>query len=395
MTRRMLAWWLPRLSLAAAVLALTATLAAVGFAPFAEAQAVRPPEGAVTNAAPAAPEAGLQDPVAPLGLRGPSSDSDLWRAIRGGDEFGTQTLAAGAGVLVQSEGSTWQRFRDGPLAEFGLWAIGGMLALLALFLLLRGRIRIEHGRSGLTILRFTTLERFGHWLLAGSFILLAITGLTLLYGRTALIPVVGKEAYASYAWFGKHLHNLVGFAFMAGLALTFLTWVRHNLPTLGDLRWLAKGGGLFSKGAHVPAKKFNAGQKLIFWATMLLGFSLSLSGWALLFPFDHQYFAPTFAILNGLGLGLPETLTPMQEMQLAQLWHGAVALAMTAVIIAHIYLGSIGMEGAFDAMGTGRVDYNWAREHHELWVEEMEVKEARGRPTAMRAGPDPAATPAE
>jgi formate dehydrogenase subunit gamma len=168
-------------------------------------------------------------------------------------------------------------------------------------------------------------------------------------------------------------------------------WVMRNIPNRHDLVWLAKGGGLFTKGVHPPSKKFNAGQKIIFWSVILLGVSVSASGLSLLFPFEMPLFAKTFEILNGLGAAavwgepLPTVLTPHQEMMFAQLWHSIVAFLMMAIIIAHIYLGSIGMEGAFDAMGTGQVDHNWAMEHHSLWVKEVE-----GEAAPSDAAPAPA-----
>ena len=148
-------------------------------------------------------------------------------------------------------------------------------------------------------------------------------------------------------------------------------WVKDNIPRAIDLKWLAVGGGLFSKNVHPPAKKFNAGQKFIFWTVVIGGASLSVSGLALMFPFTFGIFAPTFGVLNLLGLGLPTTLTGIEEMQLSQLWHSVVAAIMIAIIISHIYIGSLGMEGAWDAMGSGMVDENWAREHHGLWVAEV------------------------
>ena len=90
-------------------------------------------------------------------------------------------------------------------------------------------------------------------------------------------------------------------------------------------------------------------------------------------------FADTFAVLNMVGFNLPTDLTALREQQLNQLWHGIVSLALMTMIMAHIYIGSVGMEGAIDAMNTGRVDRNWAKEHHNLWVEEVD-KEADPKP---------------
>jgi len=363
----------------------------------AEAQSVRPPENAVVNARPGEPAAGGAPAMGPVGgavpgdVLGTTSDSEIWRQIRQGGQFTTQVKGPNAGELVQSEGWAWQAFRAGPLRDWGAWALGGMLGLLVLFYLVRGRVRIEAGPSGEKIERFSGVERFGHWLLAGSFVILAITGLTLLYGRPLLIPVVGKEAFAAYQGVGKLLHNYLAFAFMAGLVLVFLLWVAHNIPGKLDLIWLAKGGGLFSKHSHPSSRKFNAGQKIVFWLVVLLGVSLSLSGLALIFPYQLGLFGKTFVFLNGFGFNLPTDLTPLQEMQLSALWHAIVGLAAIAVILAHIYIGTIGMEGAFDAMGTGQVDRNWALEHHDLWVEDVEAKAAERR----RGAPPPDATPAE
>ena len=147
--------------------------------------------------------------------------------------------------------------------------------------------------------------------------------------------------------------------------------------------YVPPSGGLFSKGVHPPARKFNAGQKIIFWLVVLAGGSISYSGLCLLFPFTFQPFGGTFAVLNLIGFNLPDNLTMMEEMQLTQLWHGILSLVMIAVILAHIYIGWLGMEGAFDAGGTGYVDENWARQHHNLWVEEMRSQPGGGE---VRAG---------
>jgi formate dehydrogenase subunit gamma len=295
----------------------------------------------------------------------------MWRAVRQGVQGSVSLPDAKAGILVQSEGENWRAVRNGPLLTYGSWLLLGMVAVLALFFVLRGRIKIEAGRSGRTIQRFGFMDRFAHWLTATSFIVLAITGINLLWGRYVLMPVLGPEAFAALTTAGKYAHNFLAFPFMLGIALMFVLWVRHNIPNKYDLIWLSKGGGLFSKHSHPPSKKFNAGQKLIFWFTVLGGLSLSLSGIAMMFPFEFAMWEKTFQALNVLGLGLPEQVGAIQEMQLSTLWHGIVSLVLIAIVIAHIYIGSLGMQGAFAAMGSGEVDENWAREHHNLWVAEV------------------------
>lgn len=334
----------------------------------------------------------------PGGTLGTSSDADQWRAIESGAAGTTSAGGFNANVLIQnpvltagagagtygrtvSAGMRWLEIRNGPLQQYGSYGLGAIIVVLVLFFAIRGRIKIEHGPAGRTIERFKLVERIGHWLTAVSFVLLGLTGLWMLYGKAILIPYIGHEAYASIAYVGKHIHHYFGFSFMVGLVLIFLMWVRHNIPDMTDLKWAAKGGGVLVKGVHPPAKKFNAGQKVIFWATILGGVSLSLSGLALMFPGElPALFAKTFALMNMVGFSLPTELSAVQELQLSQLWHSIVALVMIVIIIAHIYIGSIGMEGAFDAMGTGKVDVNWAKEHHSLWVEEVERKQAGKMP---------------
>ncbi|MEL6375012.1 MAG: formate dehydrogenase subunit gamma [Pseudomonadota bacterium] len=361
------------------------------------AQSVRPPAGAAESAAPpanvrppssrGAPTYQVTDPTAG---KGAIYDSKMWKSIAGGDSGTVSIPDKNAGLLVQTQGWHWMLQRNGVMPTYYLYALGGIFALLALFFLIRGRIRIDKGWSGRTIVRFGLIERAGHWLLAGSFIILALTGLNLIYGKDLLIPLLGKPAFAQLSIFGKWAHNYVAFAFMAGLIITFVMWVWHNIPNRHDAVWLAKGGGMFGKG-HPPAKKFNAGQKILFWLVMLTGVSVSLSGIALMFPMQTAMFAKTFAWLNQFGFSLPTALTAVEEMQYATTWHAIVAVAMMVVVIAHIYIGTIGMQGAIDAMTSGEVDANWAAEHHNLWAAEQEanVRDA-GAPSGSAPTPAPA-----
>ena len=328
--------------------------------------------------------------AAQLGTLGGASDSEVYRALRyGSADVTVSSRAPAAGILIQDGGMWWLQFRAGPLATYGAYLLGAMIVLLALFFLIRGRIRIDGEKTGRTITRFTSFERFGHWLFAGSFIILGLTGLISIFGRKVLIPLFGHDAFALLANVSKWLHNNIAWAFMLGLVIVIVNWTIHNIPNKHDLKWLAQAGGLFSKGKHPPARKFNAGQKIIFWACVVLGLSISASGLSLLFPFELPMFAKTFALLNDIGAPswvgmapLAETMTPHEEMQYAQLWHSIIAFVFMAIIIAHIYLGTIGMEGAFDAMGSGEVEEQWAREHHGLWVEEIKAKEAETAPSA-------------
>jgi len=338
---------------------------------------------------------GNPDQAAPitgqLGTLGGVADPELWRAFRYGTADITSTNPAPAGdVVIQDGGMRWLEWRAGPLRSYGGYLLLGMLGALVLFYIIRGKIMIEGEKTGEKILRFKLIERIAHWTMAIPFVLLAITGLSLLFGRVALIPLFGKEVFSPIAIAGKFVHNYVAWPFMLGVILSFVLWVWKNLPEKTDIGWMLKAGGLFTKGVHPSAGKFNAGEKIVFWSVITFGILISLTGLSLLFPYQLPFFAPTFGFLNDLGLPqlfgigtLDTALAPQEEMQFAQLIHAIIAFVYMAIIIAHIYLGSVGMEGALDAMTKGTVDTQWAKEHHDLWYEDV-VKEgaakAAGKP---------------
>ena len=312
-----------------------------------------------------------------LGTLGGMSNADVYRGIRYNEvDINVSNSGPAAEVLVQDGGMSWLLTRDNQIRSYAGFGIGGILVALVAFYFIKGRMVIEGGPSGQTIERFKAFERFGHWCLAGSFVMLAITGLLLLFGRAVIIPIFGHQANSVLATFSIWVHNNIAWVFMLSLVAIFFMWVKHNIPNKLDWDWLKQGGGIIGN-AHPSAKKFNAGQKIIFWMTILLGASVSMSGLSLLFPFELPMFAKTFNVINSLtGLGLNTELLPHEEMQLAHLWHAIVATTMIIAIIAHIYIGSVGMEGAFDAMGSGQVDLEWARQHHDLWVEEEMSKDS-------------------
>jgi formate dehydrogenase subunit gamma len=270
--------------------------------------------------------------------------------------------------LEQPRGRDWRSFQDVTLPWIGAIAILGMLALLVVFYLIRGMVKIEAGRAGRTIVRFTAFERFIHWMTATCFVILAITGLNITFGRKLLLPLMSPDAFTAWSQAGKYAHNFLSFPFTLGVVLILLTWIAWNIPNREDIVWLRKGGGLMGH-EHVPAGHFNAGQKAIYWIVVLGGGAMAATGYMLMFPF---------------------ALTDVAGMQNTAMVHGIVAVLFVAIMIAHAYIGTVGMEGAFEAMGTGTVDLNWAKQHHSTWVEQ-EV--AKGRGAAPPSGA--AATPAE
>jgi formate dehydrogenase subunit gamma len=253
---------------------------------------------------------------------------------------------AKAAVLIQPAGRMWDYFHEVLLHWGGAIVILGTIALLGLAYAIVGRVRIAAGRSGRKILRFKAFERFSHWLTAVSFVVLGLTGLNITFGKIVLLPLIGPDAFSSLSQAAKYVHNFTSFAFMAGLVLIAVIFFRDNLPERVDIDWLKQGGG-FIKGKHASAGRFNLGEKLVYWLSLAAGIAVSLSGLLLLFPF--------------YGTDIP-------DMQLSQVVHAVVAILFIALIMAHIYIGTLGMEGAFEAMGRGEVDLNWAKEHHDLWL---------------------------
>jgi formate dehydrogenase subunit gamma len=255
-------------------------------------------------------------------------------------------------VVEQPNGREWREFHQVTLKWIGGIAILGIVGLLLVFLLIRGRVRIEGGRSGRTILRFNVFERLVHWMLATCFVILALSGLNITFGRGLLLPLIGPDAFSAWSQWAKYAHNYLSFPFTLGIVLTVLMWLPWNFPTKADVEWLKEGGGMVGD-SHPPAYRFNAGQKMLYWFVAFAGIGIAITGYLLMFPFYA---------------------TDIAGMQIAQVVHSLIGVLFVALIIAHIYIGTLGMEGAFEAMGNGTVDVNWAKQHHSLWLAQQEAK---------------------
>jgi formate dehydrogenase subunit gamma len=269
-------------------------------------------------------------------------------------------------TIEQVAGQAWRYYHEVTLRWIGAVVILGVLALLVFFYLTRGMIRIENGRSGRKIVRFNAYERFVHWLLAVCFVLLALSGLNITFGRPLLLPLMSPEAFSTLSAWAKYAHNYLSFPFTLGVILMFFMWVADNLPTRVDIDWLKRGGGMIGHD-QPPAYRFNGGQKILFWIVFLGGGAAAISGYILIFPFYG---------------------TDIHAMQLAEVGHSIIAMLFIGTMLAHIYIGTIGMEGAFEAMGEGTVDLNWVKEHHSLWLEEENARAQRS-PPPDRATPQP------
>lgn len=283
----------------------------------------------------------------------PNPGSDLWRAVRQRDlpaSGTTQVEGTDAGVLITESGEAFRNFRNETLIGNSGLVIAVAAGVVVLFYLVRGRIPVPGGiNSGRRILRFPGFDRTLHWFTAVLFVVLALTGLTLMFGRYVVIPLLGPEAFGVVANATKTVHNWLGPLFVVAVAGLAIRFGVRNLPARSDLKWIVKGGGIIGN-AHVSAGFFNAGEKLWFLLVMVLGIVVSVSGLMLNFP------------IFGFGREL---------MQLALIIHAISSVLFIAGSFGHIYIGTIGTEGSLNSMTTGYVDANWAKAHHDLWYDEM------------------------
>ena len=296
----------------------------------------------------------------------PGNNAPMWRQVGAGVN-GTSSLpkseAPEAGNLIQpfvqypgsrltNAGEAWRQVRNNWIIPYG----GSLLLIVALaiaiFYFTKGSIKLHGAETGRKIERFTPFERSAHWSNAIAFCILAISGVVMAFGQFFILPVIGKSLFGWLAYTLKTMHNFAGPLFAVSLVIVFFTFLRDNWPQKGDMAWLAKGGGLIS-GAEPASNRFNAGEKLVFWGgVFLLGIVVVSSGF----------------VLDKL---LPGLVYERFTMQIAHMVHAVAAVLMVAMFLGHIYIGTIGMQGAYKAMATGYVDEAWAKEHHEYWYDDI------------------------
>ena len=374
LTKRLIPRLMPRLLVA---LLASATLT------FAHAQAA--PDAAASAAMTAGPPAGFVAPAAPTpddtnaqrGKSQPGNNAPFWRGVReSGVTKGISNLpGAEKGVLIQefvqypgsrmtNAGEAWRQVRNQWIVPYGGSLVVITLLALALFYFAKGPMGGHVPNTGRVIERFTYFERAAHWSNAIAFSVLAISGLVMAFGKFLLLPLIGGVLFGWLTYALKTAHNFAGPLFAVSLVVVFVTFLRDNFPNRSDLNWLLKGGGLFG-GEEPPSARFNAGEKIIFWGgVFVLGF---------------------FVISSGLTLDklIPGLAYSRGDMQIAHMIHAVAAVLMMAMFLGHIYLGTLGMKGAYSAMKTGYVDEGWAREHHALWYEDIQA----GKIPAQRTPP--------
>ena len=320
----------------------------------------------------AAPEAHAQVAV------GENNRANFWRAVREGAAGYSAVSASESGMFINNGGQNWRQMRNGIIANYGGWAIIAALLALILFYAVRGKIPIEGEASGLTVPRWQTWERVMHWYTAALFVALAVTGLSMLFGRVVLIPVLGAPGFALWANFSINVHNIAGPFFTVGVLAMLVFWLKNNIPDAVDWQWLKDGGGIIGN-RHPSAGKANGGEKIWFWLVVLVGLlAVCLTGLALI-----NWLAPF-----GVG-GARDTMQLMHQI------HAIAALIWIVVFFGHAYIGTLGTEGALEGMTTGRVSVEWAKQHHDLWYEEVKHQAApRGvESPAAKTSAAPAAQP--
>ncbi len=317
----------------------------------------------------------------------PGNNAPIWRAAReSGSQPGTTTAAgAEAGTLIQAftqypgsrlttAGEAWRQTRNNWIIPYGGSLLLLVVVAIGLFYWRRGSMGGHLPDTGRVIERFTYLERAAHWSVAICFVVLAVSGVVMAYGKSFLLPIIGGTLFGWLTYALKTVHNFAGPLFAVALLVLIANYLRDNLPRPGDLHWLAKGGGMFG-GQEIPSHRFNAGEKIVFWGgVMLLGLVVVGSGLWL------DKLIPGLAYLRA-------------DMQIAQMIHSVASVLMMALFCGHIYLGTIGMQGAYQGMRTGYVDEAWAKEHHALWFDDIKAGKipAQRSPAAQSAPAQPAA----
>jgi formate dehydrogenase subunit gamma len=300
-------------------------------------------------------------------LEQPGNNAPVWREVRSGNQGYTSIPGREVGVLVQSAGETWRQLRNGPVTFYGGWLIVIVLLILAAIYFAKGPVKLHDKPSGRMLERFTLAQRWAHWTMGISFVVLGLTGLTILFGKYVLLPVIGYTLFAWLTSLAKNLHNFVAPLFAVSLPVFIVMFIRDNLPKGYDFGWFLKAPGFFA-GKHIASGRFNAGEKAWFWGgVVVLSIALVVSGAILLFPNFDQVRA---------------------TMQQASVVHMSAAVLVISAALGHIYLGTIGVEGAYQAMRTGYVDEVWAKEHHEYWYDEV-----KGGARAAAGGAVPAGAP--
>ena len=341
----------------AASLAFVALLAVATSVAYAQPQQSTPAPNA-QNSGPAA-EAQRQQ-VQPL------NNAPVWREVRSGTPATTTVTGRETNVLIQPQGETWRAMRNSQIAVYGGWLLVVVVLALAAFYWIKGAVELHEAPTGRKILRFTVLDRTVHWATAISFVILAVTGLIMFFGKSVLLPLVGYTLFSWLAQLSKNLHNFVGPLFAVCIVIMLVHFVKDNLFNRADWEWLTHIRSVFTE-REVPSWKLNALEKIWFWVgACVLGIIVCAAGFVL----DFANFNQT-----------------RQTMQWANIVHSVGGLLFMAGALGHIYIGTLGMTGAYEGMRNGYVDETWAKEHHRLWYDEVKAGKVAAGDGGQPSGP--------
>lgn len=298
----------------------------------------------------------------------PGITADQWRQVRSGETDANyrDSRYESDYNLINASGETWRTLRNRWVSPFGLIVVLGMAGVITLFYLIIGRKHLDEPRTGRKLFRWSLLMRSLHWTVATLFITLALTGLNLLYGKFVFRPLFGDAFWAWMISASKVLHNYLGPIFGILLIVLLVKLLKDNIPKKHDLQWFKQGGGLVGKG-HPDAGFANGGEKAWYWLLATAGIVVIASGFVLDFPNYGQ---------------------SRDTMQWANIIHAVGALGLTAVALGHIYIGTVGTEGSLEGMTTGYVDETWAKEHHNLWYEDVKDQAISEEEVAARKSGD-------
>jgi formate dehydrogenase subunit gamma len=276
--------------------------------------------------------------------------ANYWRAVRDGVAGYTTVKGQESGVLIQNGGQNWRRIRNGPVANFSPWVMAIVLLAIGVFYVFAGQQKLVEHPSGERVKRWTLSERVLHWYTAILFVVMVLSGLSMLFGRAVLIPLLGHQNFSAYLGVTRMVHNYAGPFFIVGILIEIIIWIRYNIPKKIDWDWIKQGGGFIGSRPHPHAGRINAGEKAWFWIIATAGLGVGVTG---------------------LIMGFPNFGQPRAVMQIANIIHASLATLFIAASFGHIYIGTIGAEGTWEGMIKGHVSAEWAKKHQDLWYEEV------------------------
>lgn len=320
----------------------------------------------------------------------PGNNAPMWRQV-GSGVAGFSSLpkseAPEAGVLIQpfvqypgsrltNAGEAWRQTRNNWLIPYGGALILISVLALAIMFFTKGPLGHDYPANSRKMERFTPFERAAHWANAFAFVALAVSGLIMAFGKFFLLPVIGSTLFGWLTYVLKNVHNFVGPLFAVSLLIVIGVFVKDNIANAADFNWLKKLGGMLGD-KQVPSHRFNAAEKGVFWwAVTVPGLVVVISGLVL----DR--------LVPGLGI-------LRSDMQIASMVHSVMAFWITSVLVGHIYMGTIGTRGALEGMKTGYVTEGWAKEHHELWYNDVKAGKIPAQRGAAPAPSAPAGNPVQ